>query len=172
MQTDNPVPQASLVTGTRYGQPPDCVGCGGSIDPGQDYWICWTGAADHRHVQAAAHSYSWVGPGDDDYDDTCWAALRQHWLTTLEQVGATLLRLGQDAGGPRFFAGTVAVHAGTALEVLDADGGWLAGRFEYVTATSRWTAHLWVPIGGWGDPEAALVLVDDTIVRLPQDRRT
>jgi hypothetical protein len=78
-----------------------------------------------------------------------------------------LLHLGEDGGGPRFYAGPVALHAGTPLQILDANGGWLAGRFEYITATSRWTAHLWIPIGGWGHPEAPLVLVDDTVVRLP-----
>ncbi len=164
MPAHSSVPQATLVTGARSGQPPDCIGCREPIEVKDDYWTCWSGLAIERHVLAAAHG-SRRDPSKDDDDDSCALALRQYWQSLLEAHGAALFRLDHDAGGPRFCAGSIPLHAGSPLEILDAKGGWLAGRFEYLT--SRWTAHLWVPIGGWGEPQAALVLVDDTVVRIP-----
>jgi hypothetical protein len=41
------------------------------------------------------------------------------------------LELGDDAGGPRFFLDGQAIHAGSCLDLLLADGLWLRGRYEY-----------------------------------------
>lgn len=41
-----------------------------------------------------------------------------------------VLQLGDDGGGPRHFLAGRAVHAGTPLLLMMADGMWLAGRYE------------------------------------------
>jgi hypothetical protein len=41
------------------------------------------------------------------------------------------LELAEDAGGPRHFLLGEAVHAGTGLELLLADGRWIPGRYEF-----------------------------------------
>jgi hypothetical protein len=133
--------------------------------------VCWAGPGTQPQVVATAHRATWIGPGDDDYDAACEAVLRCHWESLLTAAGATSLRSRQDPGGWRFYAGAIPLHAGASLEVLGPDGRWIAGRFEYLATTSPWTPHLWIPLGGWNDPAALLVLASDAVVRIPADAR-
>jgi hypothetical protein len=43
----------------------------------------------------------------------------------------TRLVLGDDGGGPRYFLDGQPVHAGTLLELLEPDGTWMLGRYEW-----------------------------------------
>lgn len=168
--TDNAVAQVVLLTGRRHGTPPPCIGCGETIDTAEEYYLCRAGWPSRPEVLAAAHTGHWCGGDEDDYDDTCPAALRRFWEQVLADVGAALLRLGTDAGGRRFFAGDIALHAGTAIEVLTPAGTWQPARFEYDTAT--WSPRAHVALGGWDAPEVAFTLPPDAVVRLgPQRRR-
>jgi hypothetical protein len=131
------------VRGRPYGTPARCVGCAETIDHRDDYLALVDYATGAKLVGAAHHARR-AGPEDDDYDRACPDALRRRWLEAVAGAGAVVLSLGADGGGPRFYAGDVALHAGTPLDVLSADGTWLAGRFEYVTGAGRWQPVLYV----------------------------
>jgi hypothetical protein len=164
--TDTTVAQVVLLTGRRHGSPPPCIGCARSIDTDDDYYVCRTGWPRRPEVLAAAHLGHWRG--EDDYDDTCPAALRRFWEKVLADIGAGQLRLGTDAGGKRFHLGDVALHAGAAVEVLTPAGTWQAARFEYDTTT--WSPKAHVALGGWDAPEVAFTLPPGAVLRLPPVR--
>jgi len=166
MRCDDPIPQALVVVGKPHGTPPPCIGCRESIDTADEYWVLLDGPPGGRPAAlAAAHTHRW----DDalgDYDSRCTDALWRDWEQVVAGAGARVLRLGEDGGGPRFFAGAVPIHAGTPIEVLGADG-WLTGRFEYETRTHPWQPLVYLCLGGWDFPSARLVLPADAVVRLP-----
>ncbi len=166
---DNAVAQVVLLTGRRHGTPPPCIGCGETIDTAEECYLCRAGWPARPEVLAAAHPGHWNGDRDDDYDDTCPAALRRFWEQVLADVGAALLRLSTDAGGRRFFAGDVALHAGTAIEVLTPAGAWQPAPFEYDTAT--WSPRAHAALGGWDAPEVIFTIPPDAVVRVAPTRR-
>lgn len=162
------VPQVALTTGRRHRPLPPCAGCGEAIDPEAEHYVCWAGCGSRPEVLAAAHPGRW-GDDDDSYDDACPAALRRLWEGLLAEAGAAVLRLGTDAGGNRFFAGDVGLHAGTAIEVLTPQGTWQPARFEYDVAT--WSPLAYVALGGWDAPQAAFTIPAGAVVRLAPERR-
>jgi hypothetical protein len=160
------IPQPIVVTGRPHGTPPVCIGCHRPIDTTEDYWVLLDDAPGRRPaLLAAAHSARW-DDDQDDYDDRCAGALRSDWEHALAGSSARALRLGADRGGPRFFAGRDPLHAGTPLEVLTAEGVWLAGHFEYDTRRNPWQALVYIRLAGWGQPDARLLLAQGTIVRI------
>jgi hypothetical protein len=164
--TTTGVARVITVSGRPYGTPAPSVGCGETIDHRDDY-LALVDYATGAKLVGAAHHARWTGPGDDDYDRACPDALRRLWLEAVAGAGAAVLSLGADGGGPRFYAGDVALHAGTALDVLSADGTWLAGRFEYVIGPRRWQPVLYVGLAGFDTSPVALALTEDAIVRIP-----
>ncbi len=80
-----------------------------------------------------------------------------------------MLRLGSDAGGKRFFAGDIGLHAGTAIELLTPEGTWQPARFEYDVVT--WSPLAYVALGGWDAPQVALTIPAYAVVRLAPERR-
>lgn len=166
--TNTTIPQALVVTGRPYGQPPACIACHHNIDTQDEYWALIDGPPQGRPtLLAAAHCGQW-DDHTDDYDNRCSDVLRDRWRNAVNHSHAALLHLGADRGGPRFYANDVALHGGTALDVLTADGTWLPGRFEYDTAKQPCQPLLYLPIAGWDLPVVALHLRQDTIVRIPK----
>lgn len=164
--TTTGVARVITINGRPYGTPAPCVGCGEAIDHHDEY-LAVVDTTARRRLIGAAHHARWAGPGDDDYDHTCPDALRRLWLDTVARSGAAVLSLGADGGGPRFYAGDIALHAGTPLDVLSGDGNWLAGRFEYVTGPRRCQPVLYVELAGFDTAPLALALAEDVIVRVP-----
>ena len=138
-----------------------CVACGEVIDRDEERYVFA-----HGGVSMAAHLVR-IGDDDEEVDDRCLQTLRSIWEAALAEAEAVVLKLGHDAGGTRFFAGVVPLHAGTPLDVLGADGHWLIGRFEYTTGR-RPRALLYVGLGGFDTRPAALELSVDTVVRVPR----
>ncbi len=103
-----------------------------------------------------------------------WAPVTTPALLRLEPVSAVdhldtsapagILRLGDDAGGPRWYLGNEPMHAGEPLEVHMGRAGWVTGRIETTDGGSR--AHLHVPLAGAGYD---VVLPPDASVRPVQD---
>jgi hypothetical protein len=156
------VPQVTLVTGNLFGTPPPCIGCHQAIDTDGDYWALVDGPPCRgRQVLAAAHAVDEV----TGHDDLCAEALRVDWELVIADYAAGVLELGSDAGGPRFFARGLALHAATAVEVLAEDGSWLPGRFEYDTRHHPWRPLMSYPLGGWQHPMAQLELPIGAVIR-------
>lgn len=163
-----PIPHAVTTAGRRYGPPKPCVGCHGMIDTDDEYLVLLDGPPSGRPaLLAAAHCGRWNDRlGDFNHD--CADTLHRQWRQAVVTAGGSLLCLRVDDGGPRFFAGDLALHAGTALDVLVGDGTWLCGRFEYQTGAQPWQPLLYLPIGGWDRPVVALQLSEGVIVRSRQ----
>ena len=164
-----PIPQTTMVTGRPYGTPTPCIRCLMLIDTRDDYWVLLDGPPHTRRaLLATAHPARW----DDelgDYDYRCVDALRRDWQTAVSGADAHVLRLGEDSGRPRFYAGDDALHASTPIQVLALDGTWLAGRFEYDTRAEHWRPLLYLSLGGFDAPAANLLLPNDAVVRTVDD---
>lgn len=164
-----PIPQTTMVTGRPYGTPPNCIRCLMPVDTRDDYWVLLDGPPQTRcALLAAAHPARW----DDelgDYDYRCVDTLRRDWQTAVAGADAHILCLGEDSGGPRFYAGHDALNAGTPIQVLALDGTWLVGRFECDTRTDPWRPLLYLNLGGFDAPAAKLVLPNDAVIRTVDD---
>jgi hypothetical protein len=145
------------------------LACGQLISPDADSYVAaWQGPRDRPEVLAVAHAARWVGPSDDDYDEACENLLLARWSDSVTAGGAGLLCLRLDSSGHRFFVGDVGLHAGAPIEVLDADGRWLSGRFEYLTlADGGWRPRFHLLLGGREFPQAAMDIPIGTVVRVP-----
>ena len=115
-------------------------------------------------VMAAAHQSRFVDDSDD-VDDACLRALRRLWEQRCAQAGWHSLETGTE--GPRLFCGSEALHAGTPLEVLLADGRILCGTYEYTLSGDGLRPLLYIALGGFGAPRAALALDLDVLTRVP-----
>ena len=162
------VPQLDCLAGWECRQYRVCVACGRMIDFDRDgdYLAARVGP----RVLAVAHPRRWVGPGDDDWDEACENVLRTRWYDWVVAAGAGMLCLRRDRGGQRFFLGDQGLQAGTPIDVLDGEGGWLCGRFEYLTDSGRWRPRFHLVLGGADRPEAAMDLPVGAVVRLPDGR--
>jgi hypothetical protein len=149
------VPQVVLVTGG----PARCVACAGEIPRGAERYqlLEATGVAASAHVATF--------DDDDTEDDRCRRVLRRLWAARAARHGAHPLVLGRDGGGPRFHAGAVPLHAGTAVSVLTAAGTWIPGRFEYVLGDPP-TPTFYTRLGGFDPRPAAIVIDPDVLVRI------
>ena len=159
---DTRVPQVVFATG---GTPPDCVGCGRPIDRDEEHALLVEDPARRRTtVIAAAHQAHFVGDGDD-VDDACLRALRRLWADRCAEMGWHCLVLGDDAGGPRFHCGSEALHAGTPMDVLLADGHRVVGTYEYTLAGGI-RPWLYFDLSGFGAPRAGMELPAGVLVRV------
>ena len=50
------VPEVGLISGRPFGSPPTCAGCGGVIDPAEEYYVLTPVAARRRSVEGGPFS--------------------------------------------------------------------------------------------------------------------
>jgi hypothetical protein len=117
-----------------------------------------------------AHANVWEGPGVDDFCPWCEDPLRGYWHRLLDQAGAGFIEDDYDSDEQHFSVRGEPLHAGTPLEVLTADGVWLAGRFECQVRPDR-QAWFHLALGGWDGPQVVIGLSGDTVVRIPTHDR-
>jgi hypothetical protein len=162
------IPRVTDTTGYEHGTPGRCVGCGQPVDTCEDYLALWVPKGNRARLLGVAHHGRYLDDGWEHYDDTCPQALRVRWDEALAATDAVRLTLGTDRGGGRFYAGDVALHAGSRLEVLTAGNMWLAGRFEYSHGPGGLEAFLYVVLVGYDTRATPLHVPVDTVVRVPE----
>lgn len=163
-------PRVTLTTRHPYGTPGPCLHCGHPVDTEDGYLTLHTGTLRQAILVAVAHP-STFNEADDDWDDSCTQALRRLWERLLRQVGAGVLRHGADGGGDRWYLGGEALHAGTPIEILDHDGTWRPGCYEYTLTATGSVPKLYLPLGGWDSPQGAMTIPEGAAVRIPDHRR-
>lgn len=162
--SNTPVPVVVLDPG---GISVACVACGEPIHADEERFVLVEDPARRKTLAPSAHQARFVDDDSYDVDDPCRRALRRMWEARLAEHDACVLSLVADGGGKRFFAGDVALHAGTPLDAMLGDGRWLCGRFEYVPG-ERPLANLWLSLGGFDPGQSPLGLPIDTVVRIPK----
>jgi hypothetical protein len=162
------IPRVTDTTGYQHGRPGPCVGCGQSVDVGEDYLALWVPEGNRTRLLGVAHHGRYLDVDWEHFDNTCPQALRSRWDQALSVASAVRLTLGADGGGCRFYAGDVALHAGSRLEVLTAANVWLAGRFEYEHRPAGLEAFLYVVLVGYDTRATPLHVPVDTVIRVPE----
>lgn len=159
-------PQVSFVYGVPFGEPPRCLSCGQPVRPSVGYYALWAGSRDRPSLLGVAHAFLWEGPGEDDLAPWCETALRDRWEQLVKVSGAGVLSV-DDTGRTGFLLNGAPLAAGTAIEVLTADGDWLAGWFEPAKSPES-APSLRCPLGGWDNPHAVVTLHLDMLARRTQ----
>jgi len=130
-------------------------------------------AHDERDRPYGAEWDSWIAAlvAATDASQLDWRA--EHFEPLLGCEPHALLIEAPGAGGRRHYLGGRPVHAGTALELLLADGHWLRGRYEWSFVPGELpTLHVW--LGGpaeaqrQGDvPSVAFTMPARAVLRWP-----
>jgi hypothetical protein len=172
MTTDNSNytnPQVTTLAGRPFGTPPVCGHCGLAVDP-DEYLALWTGTTTRADLIAVAHPDRWED--DDSITTDCSDTLRRRWQDLLAVHDAGPLHPVHEDGGIRWYLQDEAVHCGQQLEILTGGGHWQKGRFETAFTPDGPVPCLYLAIGGWDTPQAAITIPATAIFRFPPNTRS
>jgi hypothetical protein len=131
---------------------------------------------DERGLRHGPEYEQWIGALEAAEND-CWEDWEaEHFEPLLGYEPHTQLILGRDGGGQRHFLDGRPVHAGSSLELLLGEAGWVRVRYEWSwQPDARPTAHLALgvpaPARDLADgPVVSFALPERAILRWPQHR--
>ena len=156
-------PQLTLDPGHHTTRPDRCDSCSRPLDSTVEHWTLVTGRAPRQDHHAAVHQDPYADDGG-----ACFLQLRHRWLDLAAQYHAGLLRrdrpdsywtlLGDD------------LHCGTPLDILTADGAWLAGRYEIAHRPAGRQPVLYIALGGLNQPDTPLDIPTHALLRYRRRR--
>ncbi|MDA8045697.1 MAG: hypothetical protein M0Z30_10750 [Actinomycetota bacterium] len=154
-------PQLTLDAGCRSAGSVQCDCCRGRLDTTVEHWTLTTGRAPRQDQHAAAHHDPYADDGG-----ACFLQLRARWLDVAAGHHAGLLHRHRPDGYWTLLGDDV--HCGIRLEILTADGLWLAGRYEITHRAHGPRPVLYIALGGLNQPDTPLDIPARALLRRPR----